>query len=380
MLTVFVLLLFFLSVDCWAEDGKGQIGIATDIEDALIYVNGKKKASAGEGYTIIRLPEGDYKIKVEKPSDDGQWIYRGTKDVFIGEDTSIKITIKTGKFPAAKNIPTVPKQEVPLIPVKNQPLISPGKPERDNNIQKDDHEVLVEKAIVDLKFVLIKPGRFMMGSPYDATYRDSDEKQHEVEITRAFFMQTTEITQKQWKTVMEENPSNFKECGNDCPVENVSWEDVEKFIIKLNQMLKTDKYRLPTEAEWEYACRAGTITPFSYGQCLTSRQANFDNTHSMTGCPKGSYEEKTVPVASFAPNAWGLYDMHGNVWEWCLDWKGEYPPGPVYDSRGASSGKHRVTRGGSWYNSSRDCRSANRGGGAPDFYNSNLGFRLVRTP
>jgi len=372
ILSIAILLLFFLSANCRAEDGKGQIGIATDIEDALIYVNGKKKASAGEGYTTIRLPEGDYKIKVEKLSDDGQWIYRGTKNIFVGEDTSIKISIKTNKIPVVKDILTVPKQEIPLIPAP--------KPVPEKIVQKDDHEIRVDKALQGLKFVLLKPGRFLMGSPQNAANRDKDEDQHKVKITQAFYMQTTEVTQKQWKAVMRENPSRFKKCGPDCPVENVSWEDVDKFIIKLNRMLKTDKYRLPTEAEWEYACRAGTTTPFSFGQCLTSRQANFDNTHPMTGCPKGSYEEKPVPVASFAPNAWGLYDMHGNVWEWCQDWKIKYPLGPVRDSSDMSSKKHRVTRGGSWYNEARDCRSANRGSGAPDYYNHNLGFRLVKNP
>jgi formylglycine-generating enzyme required for sulfatase activity len=372
ILSASVLLLLFSSVHCWAEDGRGQIGISTDIEDALIYVNGKKKATAGEGYTTIRLPEGDYKIKIEKLSDDGQWIYRGVKNIFVGTDTSIKISIKTKKIPVAKDILPVQAKEVPLIQAK--------KPAPERVVQSDDHDILVEKTIPGLKFVLLKPGSFMMGSPYDEAYRDNDEDQHEVNITKAFYMQPTEITQKQWKAVMGENPSKFKVCGDDCPVENVSWEDVEKFIVKLNRMLKTDKYRLPTEAEWEYACRAGTTTPFSYGQCLSSRQANFDNTHPMKACPKGSYEEKTVPVASFAPNAWGLYDMHGNVWEWCQDWKGEYPSGLVSDSYVASSGKHRVTRGGSWYNGAGDCRSANRGSGAPDFHNNNLGFRLVKSP
>ncbi|MDM8557143.1 formylglycine-generating enzyme family protein [Desulfococcaceae bacterium HSG7] len=375
ILSVSVLLLFFLSINSQAEEGKGQIEIATDIEDALIYVNGKKKATAGEGYTTIRLPEGEYKVKVEKLSDDGQWSYRGTKNIFVGEDTFIKISIKTQKFPVAKDILTVPQ-----TPAKKIPLSPAWKPVPEKITPENSGDTLVDKAIQDLKFVLLKPGRFMMGSPYDAAYRDDDEDPHEVEIKQAFYMQTTEITQKQWKAVMGENPSKFKKYGGDCPVENVSWEDVEKFITKLNRMLKTDKYRLPTEAEWEYACRAGATTLFSFGQCLSSRQANFDNTHPMKDCPKWPYEEKPVPVASFSPNAWGLYDMHGNVWEWCQDWKITYPLSPVSDSSDTSSKKRRITRGGSWYNEARDCRSANRGSGSPDYYSHNLGFRLVKTP
>ena len=213
-------------------------------------------------------------------------------------------------------------------------------------------------------FVYIKPGTFWMGSPSDEPKRDSDETRHKVTLTKGFYLQTTEVTQGQWERVMGSNPSYFKNCGADCPVENVSWEDIQEFIRKLNRE-EGKKYRLPTEAEWEYACRAGTETPFSFGKCLSTDQANYDGNYPMPGCGKGAYREKPAPVKSFAPNAWGLYDMHGNVWEWCEDWKGDYPSGAVTDPEGPSNGSVRVLRGGSWSNYAGNCRSANRRGGAP---------------
>ena len=238
-----------------------------------------------------------------------------------------------------------------------------------------------EKALTNslgMKFVYIPPGEFMMGSPESEPGRDDNEKQHKVTLTKGFHMQTTEVTQGQWKAVMGSNPSDFKDCGNDCPVENVSWDDVREFIRKLNRKEGTDRYRLPTEAEWEYACRAGTTTPFSFGRCLSTDQANYNGRYPLENCPKGEYREKTLPVASFAPNAWGLHDMHGNVWEWCQDWYGEdYPSGAVTDPGGPSTGSVRVLRGGSWFNDAGSCRAAIRGRDTPDVRGRNLGFRLV---
>ena len=177
-----------------------------------------------------------------------------------------------------------------------------------------------------------------MGSPPDEPGRFDSETQHRVTLTRDFFMGTTEVTQGQWKAVMGNNPSHFDECGDDCPVEKVSWDDVQEFIKKLSRM-DGREYRLPTEAEWEYAARAGTTTPFTYGRCLSTDQANYDGNYPLSGCDKGEYRKRTIPVGSLdAPNAWGLHDMHGNVWEWCQDWYGNYPSGSVTDPTGPSSG------------------------------------------
>ena len=231
---------------------------------------------------------------------------------------------------------------------------------------------------INYKMVYIQPGTFMTGSPSNEPKRDSDERQHRVTITNGFYMGATEVTQGQWKAVMGNNPSNFK--GDNRPVEKVSWNDCRKFIRKLNRQEGTDKYRLPTETEWEYACRAGTTAPFYTGNCISTDQANYNGNYPMPGCSEGRYRKKTIDVASFSPNAWGLYDMHGNVWEWCEDWKGDYPSGHVADPEGPSSGSYRVFRGGSWHYGARVCRSANRYFNAPGFRYFALGFRLARTP
>jgi formylglycine-generating enzyme required for sulfatase activity len=238
---------------------------------------------------------------------------------------------------------------------------------------------MYESSAIGAKFVLIPAGTFTMGSPSSEPQRDNYETQHQVTISRPFYLQTTEVTQGQWRKVMGNNPSYFKDCGDDCPVEQVSWNDVQEFIRKLNNLEGTDKYRLPTEAQWEYAARAGTTTPFHTGSCLSTDQANYDGNNPLSGCAKGQYRQKPVRVGSFAPNSWGLYDMHGNVWEWCQDWKGDYPAGSVTDPVGPSGGSYRVGRGGSWGSFARGARAAVRRNAAPDDRGNGVGFRLLRT-
>jgi len=225
---------------------------------------------------------------------------------------------------------------------------------------------------IGAKFVLIPTGSFIMGSPSSEVGRDDDESpQHQVTISRSFYMQTTEVTQGQWKRVMGNNPSYLSSCGDDCPVEGVSWNDVQEFIQKLNSMEGTNKYRLPTEAQWEYAARAGTATRFYSGE------NNYDL--SRAGWYYVNSERRTHPVGQKTPNAWGLYDIHGNVWEWVKDWMGSYPSGSVTDPEGPSSGSARVSRGGSKLNRSFNCRSAERRDDGPSSRYGDLGFRLIRT-
>ena len=224
---------------------------------------------------------------------------------------------------------------------------------------------------IGMEFVLIPAGNFTMGSPRRERERDEDERQHKVTITRPFYMQTTEVTQGRWKAVMGDNPSYFKGCGDDCPVENISWDDCQEFIRRLNQMEGTDKYRLPTEAEWEYACRAESVTRFYFG--------HDDRKLSEYAWYVANSGEQTHPVGQKEPNAWGLYDMHGNVWEWCQDWyKKSYPRRHVNDPKGPSSGSFPVSRGGSWNSNARYCRSAARYFVATALTYSYQGFRLVR--
>lgn len=247
-----------------------------------------------------------------------------------------------------------------------------------------------------MEFVYIQPGTFIMGSPSNDPGRDSDERQHRVTLTKGFYMQSTEVTQGQWKAIMDSNSSYFKGCGDDCPVEKVTWDDVQAFIRKLNQREGSSTYRLPTEAEWEYAARAGSTTALVNGS-ISELKCGYDSNLDAIGwyCGNsgvsysGCYDASswggprcagTYPVARKQPNAWGLYDMQGNVWEWCQDLYGDYPSGSVTDPTGPSGGLYRVRRGGSWYSNAGSCRSANRIKGVPGFRYGTLGFRLLRNP
>ena len=226
-----------------------------------------------------------------------------------------------------------------------------------------------------MKFVYISPGTFTMGSPTSELGRDDDEIQHQVTLTKGYYLQTTEVTQGQWKAVMGTNPSYFDTCGDNCPVENVSWDDAQSFIATLNAMGE-GTYRLPTEAQWEYACRAGSTTAFANGG-ITELDCGLDPNLDAMGWYCGNSGYMPHPVARKQANSWGLYDMHGNVNEWCFDWYGNYPSRYVADPEGPSSGTERVVRGRSWVNKAQECRSADRGYYNPDGGLSYLGFRLV---
>jgi sulfatase modifying factor 1 len=225
-------------------------------------------------------------------------------------------------------------------------------------------------------FRWIKPGVFMMGSPEDEPERYDDEILHEVTLTRGFWLGETACTQALWEAVMGENPSDFK--GSNRPVENVSWDDAQEFIKKINSKKDDLNLRLPTEAEWEYACRAGTTTPFYFGENITPDQVNYDGDYPYAGGKKGKYRGETVEVKSLPCNGWGLYEIHGNVWEWCADWYGDYPSEPVVYPSGPDRGDGRVLRGGSWLNLGRDVRSAYRFDYGPFYYDNDTGFRLAR--
>ena len=227
---------------------------------------------------------------------------------------------------------------------------------------------------VNMRFALIPSGRFLMGSPPSEAGRYEDETQHEVILSKPFYMATTGVTQEQYQAVMGNNPSSFKDVKN--PVETVSWDNAVAFCRRLSER-SGRKVRLPTEAEREYACRAGTSTPFYTGRTLRRDMANYPTGYTFPSNRKGKSVGSTLPVGSFRPNAWGLYDMNGNVLEWCADRYGEYASGTVDDPTGAASGTARVVRGGSWFSFPRLCRSAYRYRFAPDSWNSNLGFRLA---
>jgi formylglycine-generating enzyme required for sulfatase activity len=221
---------------------------------------------------------------------------------------------------------------------------------------------------VAMKLVLIPAGKFLMGSPGDEAGRDEDEgPQREVIISKPFYMSLYEVTQDQYEAVMGAKPSKFADAAK--PVESVSWEDAIEFCKKLSRRT-SQAVALPTEAQWEYACRAGSKTRFSSGD--DDRQLSTYARYGQSG------DAGTTPVGSRKPNAWGLYDMHGNVWEWCADWyAGSYVNAPAQDPTGPILGQSRVLRGGSWVNTSDGCRCATRNRSAPDVRYNGIGFRVV---
>ena len=269
---------------------------------------------------------------------------------------------------------------------------SPGIARAEEALRRLESEGLLNSIGVRLK--RIPAGSFQMGSPSSEYKRDGDERQHRVTLSRAFFLGVTEVTQAQWRAVMGNNPSHFS--GDDRPVEKVSWLDAVEFCNRLSwrEELRpayrisgddvswnesADGYRLPTEAEWEYACRAGTTTPFSFGQNITPNQVNYDGNHPYRSGLRARYRQRTVEAGSLPANDWGLHEMHGNVYEWCWDSYGSYPSNSVTDPTGPQSGSFRVLRGGSWFSNAWRCRSTNRANLTPDIRSYYLGFRLVRS-
>ena len=323
----------------------GKISIHVIPEDAEVFLNSKK---VGKGKTSIEgLTPGLYHIKLQKEN---------------------------------------------FLPVEKEITIDP-------NQFKSITEHLVFTNQSGMKFVYIKPGTFIMGSPENEMGRDNDENQHTVRLTKAIYMQTTEVTQGQWIAIMYNNPSYFARCGDDCPVESVSLEDIQEFVKELNTREPDTKYRLPTEAEWEYAARAGSSKEFANG-AISTNKCDFDKNLDKMGWYCGNscvvgYEggyncsnwgkhgrtEKCKlcgikPVGMKQPNSWGLYDMHGNVLEWCKDSYSERIAGGIDPLIINNSRKH-VARGGSWRCFAWSCRSAERISFNINHSRSSLGFRLV---
>ena len=249
---------------------------------------------------------------------------------------------------------------------------------------------------IELEMVLIPQGAFTMGAPEDEEGSEDNERpQHQVTVPR-FFMGRYQVTQAQWRVVASfekvnrdliSEPSHFK--GDDLPVEQISWYDAVEFCVRLSKYTNRN-YRLPREAEWEYACRAGTTTPFHFGETIATDLANYNGTDDQDGKwsgsygrgPNGIYREQTTPVGSFdAGNNFGLSDMHGNVWEWCVDdWHSNYQGAPTDGSAWLESdnnSRFRILRGGSWLYNSILCRSANRLFNSPDLSDRTFGLRVV---
>ena len=233
---------------------------------------------------------------------------------------------------------------------------------------------------VGMTFSHIPPGSFLMGSNHPEGC-DDEKPVHRVNLTKGFFLGTHQVTQAQWKAINGATPSIFK--GANRPVENVSWDDCQEFCQKLTDHLgERGTVSLPSEAEWEYACRAGTTTEFHFGDVITTDLANYDGNYTWNGSPKGKYRKSTTKVGSFPANSWGLFDMHGNCGEWCQDWYAPYsldnPIDPIQLKE--QSSKYRVLRGGAWCDFPEGCRAAKRTRDPPADRDVNFGFRCVFRP
>jgi len=278
-----------------------------------------------------------------------------------------------------------------------------GIPSKSQSIPSEVRDLPKITNIIGMKLVLIPKGTFMMGSPKTEEGRVQDETQHQVTISKDYYLGVTEVTQGQYEKVMGTNPSNFQ--GNKIegsssnhPVDRVSWEDAVEFCKKLSELPEEKGagrvYRLPTEAEWEYACRAGSKTAYSFGDNSrdlgnyawfgnNSGSKELDSAAILKDTPQRYMDTlvsarcATHPVGEKNANAWGLYDMHGNVWEWCSDWYGGYPKGAVSDPVGPIQGSRRVDRGGSWLLEAARCRLAIRFRRLPSVREYDLGFRVA---
>ncbi len=227
-----------------------------------------------------------------------------------------------------------------------------------------------------MEFVLLRAGTFKMGTPADEPKREAGEALHEVTLSRPFYLGRYEVMQGEWDHVMGDNPSFFKRCGDRCPVEQVTWHDVQLFIRRLNERSSAG-FRLPTEAEWEYACRANGLAPFGRASSLSSRDANINGNFPYEA-PIGEFRQQTTPAGRFAPNPWGLFDVSGNVWEWVQDAHCPYPEGSVTDPKGECESPHRVIRGGSWLFDGGSARCGLRYTHRPQDKGYSLGLRLAR--
>ena len=381
------------SVSVKLDPDSGIIRLRSSTPGAKATLNGKQ-FPLGEA---VRVPPGRHKLVLEAP-----YYYSLSKIYTLSEGQTIELSKDLSPKMGTLVINTTPPGAKIIIDGKVHARPSPT---IIKDIQAGPHTVEVIKKGHNLKpkeivlkqgqvlrihlalkkggpftnsigmtFVRIPAGSFMMGSPSGEAGRDSDEgPQHRVTISRSFYMQTTEVTQAQWKSVMGSNPSRFKNCGGDCPVERVRWNDAQEFIKRLNRKEGGSKYRLPTEAEWEYAARAGSTGAYCFGD-NKGQLGEYAWYRSNSG-------RKTHRVGTRKPNQWGLYDMHGNVWEWVQDWyqKGYYSSSPGTDPLCKNSaGGRRVGRGGSWLSKAWNLRSAVRLRNLPADRNYLLGFRVAR--
>jgi len=406
--------------DIILSHGKGDITILTSPSDVDIHLNGKMYSKKSP-VTISGLRAGEYILTLHK---DKYYDEKHTVTVMPNETEKVDTTLKGGDLVLYKGRWMKPEEKKHQIKLELQKkednkynmLVANDKKLKNDEFHhwsksrafisklklflseypKSRHVNQINGFIVfwkgDFKqrkktqsitnsigmtFVPIENGTFIMGSQVKEKNRFNNEDQHKVTISKYFYLQTTEVTQAQWTRVLGKDSNHINDCGSDCPVVNVTWNDAIKFIRKLNRIEKTNRYRLPTEAEWEYACRASTNTPYYFGNCIMSIQANFDASGTNSNCPTSSNRGRVIQVGSLKKNRWGLYDMHGNVWEWCNDWYGPYQKSNINNPKGPTSGRFRILRGGAWNSKDSSLRSAIRFKMRPDAGTNSTGFRIA---
>ena len=373
---------------CLAKEPENRPSSTLEVWKRLNSQNGSTALNAAEPLTsgeVISAPEEkpvvvdtDVGANADVPVESGRsglgwWLLTlvGLLVLFViwwGKPKSPESDLKTANvLPSDVKVESqrpIPQSEVEILPKPRGEKPSPGNASRTAYIGNN----------VSLDLVWIQAGEFTMGSPKTEVGRDENEVQHRVTISKGFWLGKTEVTQRQYETIMGDNPSNFKSSGPDAPVEQVSWSEAMEFCQKLTVKERSMGglpggyvYRLPTEAQWEYACRAGTQG--SHGGDLNAIAWYSDNSAF-----------KTYPVRQKQANDWGLYDMHGNVWEWCYDWSGAYSLNNVIDPVGPNTGSGRINRGGSFGFNARLCRSAGRYWNWPYLRSSDLGFRVALIP
>ena len=348
---------YVLLADTWANQNSFNThvtGSEGELADLLVnfpelIIKGTYEDEYGRG-SIIQSEQEEEESKEDNEEDDGDDEENPSDEDENGDDESAE---EEEEEEEQNDIPLSSRQD-------SKKQIKGYRFTKGFNVNAIDYE-----KELNLEMVLIPAGTFMMGSPESEKGRFSNETQHKVILTKPFYLGRFTITQEQWKLVMGNNPSQTK--GTKLPVTDVSWNDCKDFIKKLNAN-SSGGYRLPTESEWEYACRAGTTTAYSFGDNITPKDANYFD--SNTG--------KTLAGGSYKPNAFGLYDMHGNVWEWCEDLMGEYPKETVTDPKGSSNSEQRILRGGSFKDVGLSLRSSLRCGYPPDQASYLNGLRLAR--
>jgi sulfatase modifying factor 1 len=344
------------------------------LEDPADFVRIEILSALARGIPVIPVLVGGARVPTERELPEGlkDLAYRHAAEVRGGRDFKDHVARLIRGLEQLLRVPQERSAGDPGLPPDPHPA------PKSQRVPQERSAGAVEAVAlgggVEMTFAWCPPGTFLMGSPAGEAERSDDELQHRVTLTKGFWLGIHQVTQAQWQAVMGDNPSNFK--GVDLPVDNVSWEDCQKFVEKAGKKIGKE-FRVPTEAEWEYACRAGTTTPFSFGQTISTDQANYDGNYTYADGRKGVYRKKTTPVGTFPANLWGLHDMHGNVWEWCADWYGTYQKEDLTDPKGIKSGDARVLRGGSWGSYPGFCRAAFRYWFAPGYRSVYCGCRVV---